>query len=230
MKHLTRIALLCAALFTSFAASADEIVIELLPGGTTPGQIGGFDLTPFDEPAVPADGCGYSGIGATSTPSPLGGNVQFETASGDPLCMTVQDPDWWQWDHGNVFTTGVPWVELLMPSGTRAFTLFTGGNLWGRGWIEGINSNGNTTRTYFGGNTGIPFGPGATPGFGVYTTGSCSTITRIVIEPFEWGTGNFASNQDGCTSVPEPAPIFLLGLGLLALAIARRMQPVAQRV
>ncbi len=216
--------LVVVALAAPFAANADSIVIEVLDGGDAPDSIGGFDLTPFDEPAIPAGGCGAFGDGVTSTASPIEGNVSFETQAGAPLCMSVQDPDWWEWDHGNVFTTDVTWVELLMPMNTRAFTLWVGANMTGRGWIEGLADDGSTTRTYFGGRTGIDFGAGSTPGFGVYTTGSCSMITRIVIEPFEWGTGNFGINQDGCTQVPEPGSLWLFGIGLLGLAVAHRLR------
>lgn len=207
-------------------AHADSIVIEVLDGGDTPHTLGGFDLTQFGEPAIPANGCGPYGDGVTSTASPIGGNVGFEAQNGSPLCMSVQDPDWWEWDHGNVFTTNIPWVELVMPSDTRAFSMWVGANMTGRGWIEGVDGIGNSTRTYFGGNTGIGFGDGVTPGFGVYTAGSCGAISRIVIEPFEWGTGNFAINQDPCTQVPEPAPLLLFGIGLLGLAISRRFKTV----
>lgn len=220
--HIRNTALVVAALFP-LLCGASPIVIDVLDGGDTPDSLGGFDLTPFDQPAIPSQGCGPYGDGVTSTASPLGGHVEFESRSGDPLCMSVQDPDWWQYDHGNVFTTDVPWVELVLPYNTRAIALWVGANLTGRGWIEGIDDSGNTSRTYFGGNTGVDFGPNDTPGFGVHTTGSCSMITRIIIEPFEWGTGNFAINQDPCTQVPEPGTLWLFGIGMLGLAFTHRL-------
>lgn len=227
LRNVIRRAIFLAVITLPISAVADSIVIEVLPdGGGTPEILGGFEMTAFEDPMDPDAGCGPGGDGVYSTDSPIDGEVAFESQSGAPLCMVVQDPEWWEWDHGNVFTTSVNWVELVMPEQTRAFSLFVGANLTGRGWIEAIDASGSTTLTKFGGNTGITLGWGHTPGFGVYTAGSCSAITRIIVEPFEWGTGEFAINQDPCsTSVPEPGTLSLLGLGLLGLAFVRRRYP-----
>ena len=71
-----------------------------------------------------------------------------------------------------------------------------------------------------------------TPGFGVHTSDACSSITKIIVEPYDWGIGEFAINQgqdSSCVTVPEPAPIGLFGIGLLAMALTRKLvKPVKQ--
>jgi len=236
MKRVIRNIAVVIAFILPLSALADPIVVVIDQGennGTGPadGTLGGYEMTLFDQPAAPTSGCagtGHTEFGVTSTLSPIDGQVDFVGQDGTtPLCMSVSNnPDWWQWDHGNVFTTTVNWVELIMPANTRAFSLYVGA-VSGRGWIEGENANGDTTMMRFGGDSGVDFGWNNTPGFGVYSADSCSSISRIVIEPWEWGTGHFAINQDPCTSsvsVPEPSPIALLALGLLGIAFARHGQ------
>ncbi len=221
------------ALLLSSSALAEPIVLVIDEGpnggfGTGDGTLGGYSMSLFDEPAAPTGGCsgtGYTDFGVTSTPSPISGQVDFVQQDGvSPLCMSVHDPSWWQWDHhGNVFTTTESWVELVLPQDTRAFWFYVGATS-GHGWVEGQDVSGNTSRINFGGNSGVDFGWDQTPGFGVYATDSCSSISRIVIEPWEWGTGYFAINQDPCIQVPEPDSLWLFGIGLIGLALAQHIR------
>ena len=209
-----------AALALPLAAHADPI-ITVLDGGNGVGSLGGYELTPYD---APADGAGC----VSSAPSPIEGetglstNAYFQSLYDGNYCMTVDDPDWWQYDHGNVYTTWVPWVELILPAGTNAFSFYVGASFVGTGWIRAYDSNGDYTHLDFS-DAGVTLGPGSTPGFGVHTADACTSITRIIIEPSYWGTGYFAGNQDPCVAVPEPAPIALLGIGLLGLALSRHL-------
>jgi hypothetical protein len=235
MNKLIGISLALITTAATLTANATPINIDLLPNdGSTPTTLGGYTMTPFAQEPIPSGGCDAWGDGSsdgvTQTGNSTTGIVQFVASDhATPLCMSVQNnPDWWQWDHGNVFTTHVNWVELILPADTRAFSLHVGA-VSGRGWIDGIDHNGNSVRHRFGGSSGVPFGWDKTPGFGVHVGDSCGSISRIVIEPWEWGTGNFAINRGACTQVPEPAPIALLGLGLLGIAFTRSMRLKRQR-
>ncbi|MGB5325024.1 MAG: hypothetical protein WBN40_06325, partial [Pseudomonadales bacterium] len=65
-----------------------------------------------------------------------------------------------------------------------------------------------------------------TPGFGVYADnsgGDCGSISSIIIDPQQWGVGNFSINVSEChASVAEPGVMSLLAVGLLGLGLARK--------
>ncbi|NOX69215.1 MAG: PEP-CTERM sorting domain-containing protein [Gammaproteobacteria bacterium] len=213
MKTIQRLSI--TLLLLPFVALADPIVTTF-DGPDAPDELGGFTMTDFAPPACPGESCAAL---AYEAESPIDGSVVFQTRSGDALGMTVYDPLWWEYDQGNVYTTTVSWVELIMPRNTNAFSFFVGASFFGRGWIEAYDGNGDTAFTRF------RVGPGDTPGFGVFSTDACSSITKIIVEPQDWGVGGFSINQgqnESCASVPEPAPIGLLGIGLLALAASRK--------
>lgn len=212
--HIGKTALLIA-LIVPFSASADPIEIVPLNDGNHPATLGGYVMTPFEEPTGTSD----------CTPSTSGGEVCFEDVNGNSIALPAESPWWWEYDgspapdHGNVFVVrGENWIDLILPADTRAFSLFVGANSRGSAWIQAFDDQGNSTdRVNFG------VGRNDTDGYGVFTTG-CTALTRITVEPFEWGFGYLSSNQGECTSVSEPTPVGLLGLGLLGLVLTRRLQ------
>ncbi len=227
MKLQRQLAALTAGLLVTSLGVADPIIVEI-DGGEGMNPLGGYEMTPFGAPNADG-GC------ASSTTNADGLTIDFTTRNnadgtgGSPACMNVESPNWWEWDHGNVFTTDVRelnWVELILPADTRALWVYVGAEFTnGRGWIEAFDqNNASSGRTHFGHRSDIPFGPGNTPGFGVYSPDTCGSISRVIIEPSDWGFGFLATNNDPCVSVSEPAPLGLLGLGLLGIALARRLR------
>ena len=121
-------------------------------------------------------------------------------------------------------------VEIILPAGTQAFSWWTGVAFnTTSAWFQAFDDSGNDTgRQYFSAGPGYSEKDYVTAGFGV-STGQCSSITKIIVEPNYWGVGNFSINQDPCITVPEPAPLALFGIGLLAMALTRKIvRPVRQ--
>lgn len=216
--------------------------VSYASGDATPTTIGGYEMTDFavtnsNYDIVP-DTNGGRGT-TTSIDSPLSGSLQFLqggtseefylNGSAVGLERRLADSEGW-WINGeatdyDIFTTDLHLVTILLPENTRAFSFNVGANLADRGrnnaWLIATESNElGISKTNFNVNNEN------TPGFGMYTdnsSGSCSAITSVTIDPLLWGFGNFSINQDDCpTNVPEPAPIALLALGLIGLGAFRK--------
>lgn len=218
--------LLALALFSGFfiaTASASLILDQYDSNTPIPDTIGGYVMTDFD---VMND----TMSGDTSTVvSPLGGLLTFTDVNGAILDLTrglADSTDWWingENSDYDIFTTEVNWVTILLPENTRALSFNVGANKSAGGWMTATETDGNGIDTKY----DFGLSPTNTPGFAIYTnnsSGQCSALTSITIDPIKWGVGNFSINNDRCNtvSIPEPVSIALFGLGFMGLLLSRR--------
>ncbi len=206
-KHIGLVALGLAAVMIAAPGEAGIIV-------TTPSNVASmFTMTDF--PADPrADDTSVQYVD-----SPLGGSVEFWSMNqAAPLAMTLdKNSGWFPAALGEVYKTSVNWVELILPANTRAFSFSVGASSSGSGWVEGVDDAGNRAYQAF------SLSASNTPGFGFASTDNCGSISKIIVEPWEWGVGNFAISQGSCpTQVPEPDTFVLFAAGVLGLIALRR--------
>lgn len=231
-------------LFSGLLASSSLWAGVIVPTTETPTatNVGGYSMTAFEMPA---------GIGsyATSATSLNGDLVEFTGQNGAALSngMTVGDKSsqsWWSGDSNEFYYAAfneLNWVELVMPENTFAFSLTIDASVNANAWILGVDQNGmgiDTAGNQFQMQGDGSFNPdplfninlrrGESQTFGFYadnSDGSCSTISKVVIDPQFWGMGDFSinTNANGCSEVPEPTSLPLVALGLIGLFAARKL-------
>jgi hypothetical protein len=209
MSHRTLIAFAAASFFGAVAPqSLAGVIVE------TPAELASqFTMTDF--PADPR----ADDSPVTTVASPLGGNIEFWTENhGAPLAMTLdKDSGWFPANLGEVYSTAVSWVELILPENTRAFSFNVGASGNGSGWVQAFDDTGANAYRAF------TLGANNAPGFGFAATGACGSLSKVIVEPWQWGVGNFAISQGSCpTQVPEPGTLGLLLTGFLGLVALRR--------
>lgn len=201
--------------------------VSYASGTATPTTIGGYAMTDF----VFNDSLSI-GDRTSSITSLTNGTISFVNAGNNATALgynTANNVSWWNNGEAtdyDIFTTDLSLITILLPENTRAFSFNVGANVGSTGnnaWLTATETDGSgiNSKHWFNVNRNN------TPGFGIYadnSDGSCSAISSVTIDPDFWGFGNFSINQDSCTSVPEPAPIALLALGLIGLGFMRKKQ------
>lgn len=201
---------LVAVMMAVLAASPAEaaIIFEDLGTAAPPATLGGFPLTSFP------DDLGSLFDDVTSAPGPDGADVTFDVA----LSHREVGAGWATWSHG--YTGDVYYlatasglhafpfaVGLLLPPGVRAFYLYAEPEDFADLDIVAVDQNGvSYARTVS--------GDGGARGFGFYTTDGDVLATLTIGSDSDFAIGEFGVAH----SVPEPASMALMGLGVLAAA------------
>lgn len=203
-------------------ASAGLVVEHLAPtspqGPIPPAVLGGYDMTALTAPVAPGTATNAAIPGSTET-------VEFlQKDSTQSQTMTVGEDAshaWWGGSTSTFYASpfNVNWVELIMPTGTTAFSLTLDASTSASAWLLAVDSNDQMID--HAGNTGydmadypdgldVPFsinlrrnGPAQTYGF--YADNSaweadpsqaCSTIEKVIVDPQMWAMGDFAISVD----------------------------------
>lgn len=213
LKIRTHSAIAIALLFAGTAA-ADPIVITPIGGGDDGGDVGGYAMTDVTDTTLTRQADDKTDC----IDSPEHGEICFTGQDGSASDLEVQaSPSWWEYTPEDVFVTHLNWIEILLPPKTRAVSLWVGASFTGSAWIGAYNEHGQYVQTQ-----NFHVSSGNTKGYGVYSADSCTAITKIIVEPTDWGFGNLSINQDPCVPVPEPGPLVLLLAGLLGIAASRK--------
>ena len=205
---------IAAALLIAGAATADPIVITPIAGSDDGGDVGGYSMTDVTDTSLTRQ----ADNATDCIDSPISGEICFTGQNGSASDLEVQSsPSWWQFNPEDVFVTNLNWIEILLPANTRAVSLWVGASFQGQAWVQASDGSYTTLREHF------SVGSGTTSGYGFHTSpGNCTAITKIIIEPQDWGFGNLSINQGSCTQVPEPGPLVLLLAGLLGMGLTRK--------
>lgn len=198
------------------------LILNTYSSGVTPDIIGGYAMT---DVGVITDS-NLLGTSINSINSPITGTIGLEDTNGSVNLGLVDSTSWWANSEShdfNTFTTGTSTIEILMPANTFAFSFNIGANANVHGWFDVYDESGNLSNL---GRTNFAFNTPNSPGYGIYadnSNGSCSSISKIVVDPtFAWGIGNLSINQGSCSNeVPEPSSIALFALGLIGLGVIR---------